>query len=1001
MSLHRWGLTLAVLAAAAFCGAGGLAGQAAGSIRGKVLEENTLRPLSGVQVTVPGTARGGLTDAAGNYVVGGVPVGARVVRAQMLGYADVERSVTVSAAQAVVADFTLAQQAVSLNEIVVTGTPGAVQKKTLGNTITTINAAEVTRRSSNQTVTELLTAKTPGLTITGGSGTAGVAQSLKIRGVTSVNAGNQPVVYVDGVKIASGTLGSFVASCCAGDLVSGGSQRTDALGGIAPEDVESIEVIKGPAAATLYGADAAAGVIQIFTKKGKPGQQKLSWDAKVQYGADSWGDVEQPVNWTLCDAAKLAAPAAWPGCAGHAVGDKISQNTMTLDPQQIRRGPVQNYALAMRGGGDNYSFYIGGTYDDEQGVFYNNFSKRRSIRSNFGFNPLSVLDFTVSVGFSQQHVRLPKSDDDANGIMYNAMLIRPGRANPWGNSLQPDTANMYDNQTRASTIILGTTANYRPFPWFKNRLTVGYTNLTSQADIFYAPGRIAIKLAAGDPTGVIAEQIPRTSNYTVDYAGTLTRQVLKNVQSDLSFGMQFLANRYNLLYADGYGIASQFTRLVSSAAKTTSSQSFSETNSLGFFGQEQVGINGRIFLTAGLRMDNNSVFGADIKRIFYPKFSGSWVVSDEKWFHVSHMDNLRLRAAWGQAGKAPAAYAATRTYSSGVTTLANATSVSALYAAAYGNPKLEPERGTEIEAGFDASAFGGRAGLEFTFYNKHMTNGLLSTTVAPSTGFNSTYLLNLLNMTNRGTEATVTATPIQSKNLAWNARLNMATNHSKLISFGDNRPGSLYGDYTGVQGLWPGYPLYGYFGRGPKLDASGNVMTQNGVALAGDTTYIGPSSPTREVGFSNTITVFKNVSLFALLDYKGGHYLFDVRDWRRNYASLTEFMLDPKSDPNTVAMYKAWSGPTGFVSKPWIMPADFLKLRDVSVTYTLPQNLAHAVRTDRASVTLSSHNVLTLWTKYKGLDPESNFNGATDFIRTDGWTMPPLRRISASLNVSF
>jgi len=377
------------------------------------------------------------------------------------------------------------------------------------------------------------------------------------------------------------------------------------------------------------------------------------------------------------------------------------------------------------------------------------------------------------------------------------------------------------------------------------------------------------------------------------------------------------------------------------------------------------------------------------------------VISDESWFHVPHVDNLRLRAAWGQAGKAPAAYSATRTYTSSVATLANGTSVSALAAAAYGNPKLEPERGTEVEAGFDAGFLNGRAGIEFTYYDKHMTNGLLSTPVAPSTGFSSSYLANLLNMTNSGMEITLTGTPIQAKNLSWSARINVATNHTKLNSFGDGRAPSLYGDYTGVQGLWPGHPIYSYFGRGPKLDASGNVMTTNGIAQAGDTVYIGPSSPTREIGFSNTITVFKNFSVYGLLDYKGDFYLFDVRDWRRNANLLTEFMTNPASDPTTVAINKAWSGPTGFLTKPWIMPADFLKLRDLSVTYTFPRSIAQTLRTDRASFTLAAHNVAILWTKYGGLDPESNFNGANDFMRTDAWTMPPLRRITASMNVSF
>lgn len=985
-------LLLAAALTAVTGGGSVLSAQGVGSIRGRVVEENTQRPLSGVQLTVLGTGRGALSDAAGNYVIANVPAGTRTLRAEMLGYSRADRSLVVAAGQAVVADFRLAQQAVSLSEIVVTGTPGAVQKKMLGNTVTTINASDVNSRVANQTVVELLAAKTPGLTISGGSGTAGTAQNIKIRGTTSLSAGNQPVVYVDGVKVATGSLGNFVPNCC-NDGAS--AQRTDALGGVAPEDIESIEVIKGPAAATLYGADAAAGVIQIITKKGKPGQQKLQWNAKLQYGGGSWG-VAQPVNYTLCDAPKLLASGGYPGCVGQALNTRLSQNVMTADPNELRTGRVSNYALSVRGGGDNYSFYIAGTYDDEQGVLYNNYFKRRSIRSNFAFNPVPKLDFTVNFGFTNQHVRLPKNDNDANGIMFNAMNYRPGRANPWGNNLTPDTANMYDNQTDANQLILGTTANYRPFSWFKNRVTIGYNQQVSRAQVIYPPGRVAVKLAA-DITGYVQQQIPQTTNYTVDYAGTISRALGSGISSDLSFGMQLLANRYNRLYADGLGLASQFTTLIGSAAKTTGAESFSESNSLGLFAQEQVGLSERIFLTAGVRMDNNSVFGTDVKRIFYPKVSGSWVLSDEPWFHLPQVSNLRVRAAWGQAGKAPDAYTATRTYTAGVTTLSDGSPVSAVLASTYGNPGLEPERGTEIEAGFDAAFLGGRAGIEFTFYNKHMTNGIIGLPVAPSTGFTGTFYDNLLNMTNRGVEATLRGTPLQLRKLSWDATLTLATNANKLNSFGYNRKPSLTGYYSPVQGLWPGYPVYGFWARRPKLDASGNVVIVNGIAQAGDTVYVGSSTPTREIGFSNTFTLFRNLAAFVLLDYKGGFYQFNVRDFRRNNSNLTDFMTNPSSDPTEVAIRHGYPQ----LTKPWIQPADFIKLRDVSLTYTIPARFLQRFGTERASLTLAAHNVGILWTRYGGLDPEANFDGADDFNRNDAWTMPQLRRITASLNVSF
>jgi hypothetical protein len=332
-----------------------------------------------------------------------------------------------------------------------------------------------------------------------------------------------------------------------------------------------------------------------------------------------------------------------------------------------------------------------------------------------------------------------------------------------------------------------------------------------------------------------------------------------------------------------------------------------------------------------------------------------------------------------------------------VATLNNGGSVSSVRASAYGNPNLEPERGTEVEAGFDASLFNNRAGIEFTFYNKHMTNGLVSIPVAPSTGFTGSYYDNLLNMTNRGIEVTIRATPVQLRSFSWDAMLTLATNANKLNSFGYDRKPSLSGPYAPVQGLWPGYPVYGFWARRPKLDSGGNVVIVNGVAQAGDTVYVGPSTPTRELGFSSTFTILNNITVYGLLDYKGGFYQFNVRDWRRTIALLTDFMTAPNSDPTTVAIYKAYNS----LTQPWVQQADFLKLRDVSITYTFPRRFTEMFGTQRASFTLAAHNVGILWTKYGGLDPEANFGGADDFTRVDAWTMPQLRRVTAALNVSF
>ncbi len=209
MRLEKRALSLVVALAAMIGGAGALSAQGVGSVRGKVVEEGTLRPLAGVQVTVPGTGRGALSDMAGNYQISNVPVGQLTVRAEMLGFSKVTHSATVSPGGIVNVDFQLSQTAVALDEIVVTGVPGAVSKRTLGNSITKLDAAALTQKTDVVNLAELLQSRTPGLTYLENAGIPGTAGEMRIRGAGSLYVSNMPVVYVDGVRYYTGSYGNF------------------------------------------------------------------------------------------------------------------------------------------------------------------------------------------------------------------------------------------------------------------------------------------------------------------------------------------------------------------------------------------------------------------------------------------------------------------------------------------------------------------------------------------------------------------------------------------------------------------------------------------------------------------------------------------------------------------------------------------------------------------------------------------------------------------------
>ena len=979
--------------------------QGTGAIRGKVVEVGSQRPLSPVQVTVPGTPLAAVTDAGGRYVMTSVPAGPHTVRVRSIGFASVERTVSVTDGDTVQVDFALSFRPITLDEEVVTGTAGPVSKRTLGNAITTINAADVMDKVVNYNVAELLQAKAPGVTVLQGSGTPGAASTIRVRGVTSLNgASDEPVIYVDGVRINSTFGGSFRNSYQqpAQGITAGGGQTASALDAINPDDMESLEVIKGPAASTLYGADAANGVIQIITKRGRAGDQKMQWNTKVQLGGTSWG-LDRRTSLTTCDAVRLADPATWPGCSGVTAGRMLSARYLD---DVLHTGDFQNASLSLRGGGRGYSFYGALDNDLEHGIFSNSRDGRTSTRANLSLNPSDKIDFTVNLGYTRTKTAFPMTDNGPT-VLEAAWTYQPGRApqpgqpssHPYGD---PTLYEQYVNTLEGDRVTLGATLSYRPLRWLRHRLTVGGDIGSLEANRYVPPQGLFDPVSLGQRT----VGTPRNNVYSLDYAGTIDHRLpFGGLQSAFSFGMQYTNKRYENAIAQGTGFVTTAATNVGSATTRNSWDEFYQVKSLGFFAQEQIAWRDRLYVTGAVREDNSSVFGSDIERLFYPKVSASYVISDEAFMQrFRWLDNLKLRLAWGQAGNAPDPFAKDTTYGL-VTTVDNTTGqvVSALQLQTVGNPNVKPERGSEVEAGFDAALLGNRLGLEVTYYHKSTNDALMRVPLIPSVvgGTGITQIQNVGKITNTGLEVSLLVTPVRARWVNWDARLSVSGNRNRLVHFGYPAPYISYGLTTENQRTAEGYPLAGYWVHDPVPDGSGGYT-------AGPARFLGPSIPTREGSLSNTITILGRLRLFTLLDYKGGYYLLNQTDWRRCLAGVCAEV----NDPNVSATRKAeLQAPLGTNDALYTQRADFIKVRDVSLTYTLPPEWTSRFRADRVAVTLAAHNLGFLWKPwYGGLDPEVTFNGvnqtggdgqAFGWVRTDYWTPPMLRRFTISLDVSF
>lgn len=1002
-ALRASSLAIAALAALVT----GLSAQQSGSIRGQATDAVTLRPLAGVQISVVGTGRGGLANAAGQFIVLNVPAGTHTVRAELIGYAPVEQEITVAAGQSAQLDFGMAQQALALDEIVVTGTAGQTQRRAIGNSVTQFNAESVTDAVPVPSLQEMLQARAPGLTIISNGGGAGDGSQIRLRGAGSLEGRFEPVIYVDGVRIESdgaqsGMCGS-VTHC------------TSALDFLNPNDIERFEIIKGPAASTLYGAEAAGGVVQIFTKRGRPGTG-IQWSAGIDMGTSDWA-LDRPVTYWQCTAANVAPTSTFPGCHGEAPGTLLEYRPMDDHPEAMRGNTGSSdpngagqyaFNLSARGGGQSFSYFLSAEQSDEQGVFLNNYARRTGGRANFNFTPTDQIDFTVNMGYARTNVRSPLSNNSSNSILRNAYRARADAAYQYEvgyRNFGPTLANEWDLTTIGERFTVGSTVNYEPFSWFSNRLVLGLDFQDRQVTDFTGIDQTGqAPWGTTRAAGYINHEIRPLHNWTVDYSGTFSTDINPELTSSFSAGMQLLARQSELFSIEGEGLVANNLNLVSSAAINRGGQGFSEQTSLGFYLQEQVGWRNRLFVTAAVRIDDNSAFGDEFSLVAYPKAQLSYVISDEDWFEYGMIDQLKLRAAWGQAGNPPDPFVADRTYEADATVVGDQV-VNLLTPSSYGNPNLKAETGSELELGFESSLWNGRLGLDFTYYNQKTRDALIAVPDPRSSGFDGEHFVNVGEISSTGFEFLLTTTPLYTRALQWDATVSFSRNTGELVTWGDAPLTQVeFGSFLTVQRHLPGYPLGGFWSTDVVRDANGVPVLDSGgdVTVATEKVYEGPSNPTREIGFANSFTILDNFRVFANLDYKGGHYQWCAICSVRSRIDLnTRLTNDPNADPVDVAVA------TSLQTKTFIKPADFIKLREISVSYRIPSSLLSNVRLDDATVTLAGRN-LWMWTKYEfdqegfgSPDPEVNFDSQSRFGRTDYASIPMLRTFSLGLRLNF
>jgi outer membrane receptor protein involved in Fe transport len=556
--------------------------------------------------------------------------------------------------------------------------------------------------------------------------------------------------------------------------------------------------------------------------------------------------------------------------------------------------------------------------------------------------------------------------------------------------------------------------NHRPTSWLSHRINVG-TDQTAQEDEvliqrmlpedaqFFSP-----VIAAGQ---IVSDRRTLTVN-TVDYSASAQVGLTSAIKSTTTVGTQFYRNYQERTSAVGLGFPVRGVTAVNAATTTTGEGTLVENKTFGVFAQQQFALNDRFFLTAALRADDNSAFGEDFNLIYYPKVSASWVISEEPFWKVAPVSALRLRAAYGHSGQQPQNFAALRIFTPTVGPLATP----AVSPSAIGNSALAPERGEEIEVGFEAGLFRDRLKVDFTYYSSRTEKAILLRDVAPSTGFPGQQFVNAGLLTNKGTELAVEARPIDGSNVAWDLGLNVSTNSNKIVDLDPEDPGLTFIPITYGRHQ-EGYPIAGWFRKrvasaefGPT-GALVNVLCDAGPGQAPlpcsdprTEIFLGRPTPSYQGAFNTSLTLYERLRLFAQFDFAGGHRRWDVDTWARcGLFRLCEVNVRRlEFDPRDVAAAELSGG--SVIIDEYLSSARFLKFRELSLAYNLPDRWASRLGGNRASITLAARNLHT-WTSWSGLDPESLRLDGIDLPLFDLYfsqaQIPQLAEFRATVNITF
>lgn len=1013
-----------VVASLAFALVPGGANAQEGAITGTVVEEGPETPISGAAVQIQDTEIGTFAKPDGTFRIGNLEPGTYRLQVSHVGHATVTRRVDVQAGQATEITIRMSVQGIEMDEIVATVQVGAVRQRETGFDVGRINTVEAVETGAVQNFNQLINARSPNVDVLRGSGLTGMGSRVRIRGTNSLTQDNNPIIILDGVRLNNAT-----------DLevVNFGGQTTSRLSDLNSSELQSVQVMKGPTAAALYGSEAAAGVLVLETKEGESAGNR--WTVSVEQGFVS-DEADYPSNYTdVTDfgVTSLDDPRISQFDAiQNPVNDRIfveDNPFMDEDSRPFRKGWNQQYQAAFSGGQERVQYYTSGKWQRQEGTFPSNVSKRLNLRGNVNFQPTDWAQVNVNGGYVNSDLTFPDNNSIATGIGVGGQLgfpltsfgtdpeAGPGEGVCLRDALTPETPGpnvcagqngmfqttfdklaTLENREEVERFTGGVTGRVEPLPWLASSLTVGLDETHRRIlRLFpFDPDRPFDDASLGDVT-----DSRRTNRiFTVDWGTTVNYGLTEDLGSVTSVGAQLYDKRLSQATCNGDEFPAPGVRSCGSGKVQTGSSQLIENVEVGAYAQQRFSYRDYLFATGALRIDDNSALGAEQGLIYSPSANASAVLSDMPFWNVDFVSQLRLRFAWGQASQSPGEFAADRTFVDAPAVLGGQVQTGASPSEP-GNPELGPEKTEEIEAGFEAGFLNDRVSADFSYFRTNTSNVIVPKPVAPSTGFPEVRFVNLGALENEGIELLLNGRLLNKSFLTWDMTFMYSSSDPVITDLGRQAPiifpqGAQGGSrVAGSQVFQTGFAPGSYISRvisDAERNENGEItsvtMAEGNLGDGSPRRVVGSPLPTNKQTLRTTMTLFGgDLRATTLFERTAGHQILNTtRAFRTPFIDAPQFssfsrewaLRQENATPEEQAMFER-----RFIA-PFVEDGDWIKWREATLNYRLPPSVVSLVPSlGGATLTFGARNLAT-FTDFSGLDPEGNVTGASDsFVRNN------------------